>query len=92
MISEMERQEQRQRRQPRGVRSGVTRIIDEVVCRVAMLFFDGNLDEHGVAVRREDLRIPRIKAVRNMEADTRNCWGICEAEGDLDLEAGAGAG
>jgi hypothetical protein len=34
-----------------------------------MLVFDGNHDEHGVAVRREDLRILCMKAFRNLEAD-----------------------
>ena len=51
-----------------------------------------NLDEHGVAMRRDDPRILRIKAVRNLKADARNPWGLCEAEGDLDQVTGAGAG
>jgi len=33
-----------------------------------------------------------IEAIRNLKADTRNPWGLYEAEGDLDQVAGAGAG
>jgi hypothetical protein len=51
-------------------------LLTELVFRVAILFFRRNLDEHGVAMRRDDPRIRRIKVVSNLRADARNPWWL----------------